>query len=154
MTEENCVGDEELRLYERAQELESKIKVLLLSKDSLHLKAANEWLNGFISTRGTWTVSLYLAFPPEGSILGREQDVRFMSLNMLLTKVKTDWLQLPAADAEEIYDVLMRQLLINRHDTLLCARFCVVLSAAAALAGEAACYHVNSNLQTAFLMYQ
>lgn len=93
-----------------------------------------------------WSVSLYLAFPPEGSGLGLQQEVRFFSLNLLLSKIRTDWLNVAAADAREIYDVLLRQLPLNHHDIIVGARLCVVVAAAAALAGADTCYELVENV--------
>lgn len=141
--EENNLADEELRLQERAQELQTAIITVLFSQnDPSQLRMANAWMTSFLASPLAWSVSLYLAFPPPVSNLGLQQEVRFFSLNLLLSKIRTDWLQLTPKDAREIYDVLIRQLPFNRHDKIVRARLCVVLGAAAALAGADTCYEL------------
>lgn len=134
---------EEQRLQKAASELQAAIStVLFTNSDPSQLRLANEWMTGFLASPLAWSVSLYLAFPPQGCGLGFQQEVRFFSLNLLLSKIRTDWLNVAASDAREIYNVLLRQLPLNRHDAVVGARLCVVIGAAAALAGTDTCYEV------------
>jgi transportin-3 len=121
-----------------ACELDRAITSLL----QFHDPQANKWINDFVALPRAWSVSLYLAFPPPGSAAGVSLDVRFFSLNLLLSKIRGDQSQVPAEEAQEIYEALVRQLPLNLGNQMVGARLCLVVSGAAALAGADTCYEL------------
>ena len=143
--------DEDKMLHKRAEELESAISTILfchdgansIKSDQSHLRAANEWITNFLSSPLAWPTSLYLSFPPNGSSIGKLQEVRFFSLNLLLSKIRNDWINVPPQDARQIYEVLLRQIPLNHREAMVGGRLCIVAAAAAALAGADTCYEVE-----------
>lgn len=126
-----------------ASDLENAICALLDSSgDQEKLRFANQWLNNFVRTPLAWTVTLYLAFPPTNSHLGNQQEVRYFALNLLLSKVRNDWVQLSREDAQEIYETLKKQLPSIGDSHQLSSRLSVVVAATAGVAGEVATYEV------------
>lgn len=136
------MDDEEMKIETKACELDRAISSLL----QYHNLHANEWITRFVTLPSAWAVSLYLAFPPPQSASGKAPDVRFFALNLLLSKIRSDWSQLPAEDAQEIYEVLMRQLPIDLENRMVGARLCLVVSSAAALAGANTCYDLVGSI--------
>lgn len=135
--------EEEQRLQKTAGELQAAIStVLFANSDPLQLRLANDWIVGFLASPLAWPASLFLAFSPEGCGLGIEQEVRFFSLNLLLSKIRTDWLNIAASDAREIYEVLHRQLSLKCHSAVVSSRLCVVIGAVAPIAGVDTCYEL------------
>ncbi|EFJ25412.1 hypothetical protein SELMODRAFT_414075 [Selaginella moellendorffii] len=130
---------EEEELAKNAGMLEAAIAAALDARDAQRQQEANQWVSAFVSRPQMWTVALYLAFPPDGSALGRSAEVKFFVLNLLLSKLRSDWVQLDEIDAHEIFDLLLWQLPKNVGDRIVASRVCVVLSAAAAVAGGEAC---------------
>ena len=128
-------------LETRALEVEAcELDRAIISLLHTHDPQANEWINNFVTLPRAWSVSLYLAFPPSGSAAGGSQDVRFFALNLLLSKIRGDQSQVPAEEAQEIYEALIRQLPLNIGNRQVGARLCLVVSGAAALAGADTCY--------------
>lgn len=137
MDDDAASTDLETRALEvEACELDRAITSLLQS----HAFQANNWINDFVALPRAWSVSLYLAFPPPGSAAGGSPDVRFFALNLLLSKIRGDQSQVPAEEAQEIYEALVRQLPLNLGNRMVGARLCLVVSGAAALAGADTCY--------------
>ncbi|KAG0601884.1 hypothetical protein M758_11G145300 [Ceratodon purpureus] len=134
--ESNLIACETRALEVEACELDRAINSLLHTHDP----QANDWINNFVTLPRAWSVSLYLAFPPPGSAAGGSQDVRFFALNLLLSKIRGDQSQVPAEEAQEIYEALIRQLPLNIGNPQVGARLCLVVSGAAALAGADTCY--------------
>ena len=126
-----------------AKEMENAITALLHDPNPAARSAANAWLTAYCGQPVVWTVVLYLAFPPEGVGVGSASDVRFFALNVLLNKMRADWGQLSPDDAWEIYEALMRQLPGSANDPVLRSRLCIVIGAAAAVAGAHVCYEVS-----------
>ncbi|KAH7441186.1 hypothetical protein KP509_03G028200 [Ceratopteris richardii] len=139
--------EEERRLFKTASELQAAISTVLFSNtDPSQLRLANEWITAFLASPIGWSVSLYLAFPPQGCDLGLQPEVRFFSLNLLLSKVRTDWLNIPPTDAREIYEVLLRQLSLNCHSPVVASRLCIVVGAVAPIAGVDTCYELVTSV--------
>ncbi|MCO5569522.1 hypothetical protein L7F22_023235 [Adiantum nelumboides] len=139
--------EEQQRLQTTAGELQAAIStVLFTNNDPTQLRLANDWIIGFLASPLAWPASLYLAFPPQGCGLGIQQEVRFFSLNLLLSKIRTDWLNVTASDAREIYEVLLRQLSPKCHNTAVASRLCVVIGAVAPIAGADTCYELVASV--------
>ncbi|GJP55257.1 hypothetical protein CLOM_g14226, partial [Closterium sp. NIES-68] len=138
-------SDDEQSLLAGAKEMEAAISALLHDPDLTKRQAANDWLNTYCGQPVVWTVVLYLAFPPPGAGVGGAADVRFFALNILLNKMRSDWGQLSPEDAAEIFETLVRQLpaaLAPGMDPVVRSRLCIVIGAAAALAGPNTCYEL------------
>lgn len=139
---------ESRRLEAEACELERVISSLLQTHDP----RANESITNFVTLPRAWSVSLYLAFPPPGSGVGAAAaEVRFFALNLLLSKIRGDSSQVPAEEAQEIYEALMRQLPLNLENRMVGARLCLVVSSAAALAGADTCYNLVESIVGGFI---
>lgn len=132
-------------IHQVATEMEMAIVTLLRGSNQEEQQRANSWLTGFIEKPLTWTVALYLAFPPAGANIGQSTDVRFFALNMLLNKLRSDSAQLPMKELEEIYDVLWSQL-HTTDDSLLKSRLCIVIAATCVLGGPEACFDVRTKI--------
>ena len=127
-----------------ARGMAHSVSTLLHSSDSLQQQNANQALAAYCEEPQTWTVALYLAFPPSPPpSFTIPSDVRFFALNILLAKVRSDSGQLSEGDAFEIYDALARQL-ASCPDPVVRARLCIVIAATAAVAGPDTCYEVHS----------
>jgi hypothetical protein len=128
-------------LQAQARQLESAILSLLRD----HHPDASKWITDFVTLPEAWSVSLYLAFPPPETTMavGRVPEARFFALNLLLAKIRSDWSEVAAADAREIYEVLWRQLPANLGNPMVAERLCLVVSSAAAMAGAETCYEVK-----------
>ena len=130
-----------------AREMAHSISTLLHSPDSQQQQHANRALTAYCEEPQTWTVALYLAFPPSPPSpppsFSVPLDIRFFALNILLAKVRSDSGQLSEGDAIEIYDALVRQL-ASCSDPVVRARLCIVIAATAAVAGPDTCYEVRT----------
>jgi hypothetical protein len=136
----------EERVYLAARELDHAITALLQLEtvDTAKQMAANEWLTQFVTKPFAWTAALSVAFPPEHyDGVGRLMEVRYFTLNILLGKIRADWIQLGSDDAWEIYQTVLGQLPSNLDDSWFASRLLVLVSAAAAVAGEEAIVEVN-----------
>jgi len=131
-------------LQAQARQLESAILSLLRD----HHPDASKWITDFVTLPEAWSVSLYLAFPPPETTtaVGRVPEARFFALNLLLAKIRSDWSEVAAADAREIYEVLWRQLPANLGNPMVAERLCLVVSSAAAMAGAETCYELVESI--------
>ncbi|CAM6089834.1 unnamed protein product [Calypogeia fissa] len=132
-------GDEEEDEEVAAAKAEARDEQKLENVDTAKQVAANEWLTQFVAMPFAWTAALSVAFPPEHySGVGRSMEVRYFTLNILLGKIRSDWIQLGSDDAWEIYQTVLGQLPSNLDDPWFASRLLVLVSAAAAVAGEEA----------------
>lgn len=122
----------------RAIEMDSAIVAILHGTDNSFRQEANKWLTSFCENPEAWTVALHVAFPPPNDSVGRNPDVRFFALNVLLGKVRQDAIQLAEDDVAEVYGVLLRQLAESPRGPVR-SRLCVLVAAMATLAGPDAC---------------
>ncbi|GBG81304.1 hypothetical protein CBR_g31980 [Chara braunii] len=136
-------------------EAQAEIIALLRDSDPERRKKANEYITTLAADPAGWRVTFALALGPDdapttkraetGNMVAEPSaipaDVRFFALNMLLSKVRLDWMQLSPADAQDLFEGLLRDV-PRTEDSLVRSRLCIVVGAVAALAGPGICWEL------------